>query len=106
MPDVKLSETELQAMVIQAAGLYGWRVAHFRPARTAKGWRTPVEGDVGLPDLVLARDGRVLLAELKSDRGRTSADQDLWLEALGDHGRLWTPRHWPHAITTDLRRHP
>jgi len=82
---------------------YGWRCAHFRPARTAQGWRTPMQGDVGVPDLILARDGQVLLAELKSARGQPSADQELWLEALGAHARLWRPADWP-AIQNELRR--
>lgn len=101
-----MSEDELKAMVIQTAELYGWRVCHFRPARTAKGWRTPIEGHPGLPDLVLARDGQVLLAELKSATGKPTDDQTLWLEAAGDHGRLWTPAEWTHGtIQHELRRH-
>jgi hypothetical protein len=32
--------------VIELAKLRGWRTAHFRPARTAHGWRTAV---LGLP---------------------------------------------------------
>lgn len=99
-----LSEKDLQQRIIQAAGLYGWRVAHFRPARTAQGWRTPMQGDVGVPDLILARDGRVVLAELKSAHGRTTPDQDLWLEALGDHGRLWRPADWITIHSELLRR--
>lgn len=99
----ELSEKDLQQRIVQAAGLYGWRCAHFRPARTTQGWRTPMQGDVGVPDLILARDGQVLLAELKSRRGQTTPDQDLWLEALGDHGRLWRPADWV-AIQNELRR--
>jgi len=98
-----LSEEDLQTRILQAATLYGWRAAHFRPARTAKGWRTPMSGDPGFPDLVLARAGVLIVPELKSRRGRTSPDQDLWLEALGDHARLWRPADWP-AIQNELRR--
>ena len=99
----ELSEEDLQTRILQAATLYGWRAAHFRPARTAKGWRTPMSGDPGFPDLVLARAGVLIVPELKSRRGRTSPDQDLWLEALGDHARLWRPADWP-AIQNELRR--
>lgn len=99
----ELSEEDLQARILQAAELYGWRAAHFRPARTAKGWRTPMSGHPGLPDLVLARDGVVLLAELKSRRGQPTDDQKLWLDALGAHARLWRPADWP-AIQNELRR--
>jgi hypothetical protein len=98
-----LSEEDLQARILQAAELYGWRVIHHRPAKTGKGWRTPMSGHPGFPDLVLARDGVVIVAELKSRRGQPSDDQRLWLEALGAHARLWRPADWP-AIQNELRR--
>lgn len=78
-----MTESELQTAIIEAAQLYGWRVAHFRPALTSKGWRTPVQGDAGFPDLCLARNGRVLFLELKSEKGRVTPDQDAWLTDLG-----------------------
>lgn len=37
----------------------------------------------GFPDLTLVKDGRIVFAELKTERGKTSEDQDEWLEALG-----------------------
>lgn len=96
----RLSEDEWTTRVMQTARLHSWRAAHFRPARTAKGWRTPMTGDVGVPDLILARDGVVLLAELKGDRGTVRPDQRLWLDALGRHGRLWRPRDWDDVLAT------
>lgn len=87
-----LSETAWTGRVIDIARLHGWRVAHFRPAQTGKGWRTPMSGDVGVPDLILARDGDVLLAELKTDRGRLRPEQEAWLDELGVHGCVWRPR--------------
>lgn len=101
MTRLLLTEDDLQARVIDLAQLHGWRVAHFRAARTGRGWRTPVEGDPGFPDLVLARGGRVILAELKSDTGRVEDTQHAWLFALGKHGRLWRPRDWP-AVRDEL----
>lgn len=89
-----LSEADLQARVLHLAHLRGWRCVHLRPARTTTGWRTPYEGDPGLPDLVLARRGIVQLAELKSDHGTPTADQLRWLDAAGQHGHLWRPRDW------------
>lgn len=79
-----MNEAELQSQIIELARIYGWRVAHHRPARTERGWRTPVQGDRGSPDLLLAnrKRGQVLFAELKADSGRPTADQELWLEAL------------------------
>lgn len=100
-------EDELQTMVIETAERYGWRVHHGRPAQNRNGkWLTPIQGHAGFPDLALARDGRVLLVELKSDVGKPSADQVLWLEAAGDNGRLWAPKQWHDGtIQNELRRH-
>src|SRR5665213_1836630 len=65
-----MTEAQWQRRVLDLAQLCGWRVAHFRPARTATGWRTAVEADgVGYPDLTMVRDGRLLFAELKSEAG-------------------------------------
>lgn len=86
-----MKEADFQANVIQLARMFGWRVAHFRPARTKYGWKTPMQGDPGFPDLVLARDGRVIFAELKSDTGKLSPEQGMWLSAIDPY---WedTPR--------------
>jgi hypothetical protein len=93
-----LTERELQRCVLDLAHLLGWRVAHFRPARTAKGWRTPVEADgAGWPDLVLCRGKRFLVRELKGDGGRLSPAQLAWLIALqqsGVNADVWTPPDW------------
>lgn len=84
------SEEELLANVIAEAHANGWLIAHFRPAKTEKGWRTPVQGDgKGFVDLVLGRNGRALHVELKSERGRLEPDQAAWLNAVG--GLLWRP---------------
>jgi hypothetical protein len=53
------SEASFLEQIIDLAHLFGWRVAHFRAARTFSGWRTPVQGDgKGFPDLVLCRRRR------------------------------------------------
>lgn len=97
-----MKEADFQRRLIDAARLAGFRVAHFRPALTRSGrWATPMQGDKGFPDLVLAKDGRVLVAELKTDIGRTTPEQREWLAALGGHGRLWRPQHW-QAVLQDL----
>jgi len=93
-----VTEADYQQRVLDTAVLLGWHVAHFRPARTARGWRTPMQGQPGFPDLVLARGGTVILAELKTDRGQPKPDQLAWLDALGEHGRLWRPRDWTDVL--------
>lgn len=95
----KLSEADFQRRVMDAARVAGYRVAHFRPALTQRGrWVTPMSGDTGFPDLVLAKGGVVLCAELKRDGGKPTPEQLLWLDALGDHGRLWRPSDWPQML--------
>ena len=75
------SEADLQRAVIDLARMFGWRIAHFRPAHTAKGWRTPVEADgKGWPDLVMIRPPRIVIAELKVGRNQVTEDQATWLE--------------------------
>jgi len=98
-----LSEAAWTGRVIDIAQLHGWRVAHFRPAQTAKGWRTPMQGHVGFPDLVLARDGDVLLAELKVGRNKLRSEQQLWADAIGDQFRLWRPED-SDAVLKELSR--
>lgn len=90
-----ITEAAFQAQVIELAHLLGWRVAHFRPAQTKHGWRTPVAADgKGFPDLVLVRRKRLIFAELKSQRGRLSPEQREWWEALqptGAEAYVWKP---------------
>ena len=79
---LKMSEQQLLDAVVDLAHFYGWKVAHFRPAMTAKGWRTPVSADgKGFPDLVLVK-GRVIFVELKSQKGKVTEEQYLWGQAL------------------------
>lgn len=85
------TEAHFTTRVIQYARLCGWLVVHYRPARTAKGWATPLEGDRGCPDVILARNGQVLLIELKAKRGTLGPGQREWLDALGPHGMLCRP---------------
>jgi hypothetical protein len=50
-----LAERDFQARVVALARLTGWRVYHSRPAQYGNGrWHTPLQGDAGLPDLILS----------------------------------------------------
>lgn len=77
--------------------MFGWRVAHFRPARTERGWRTPVAADgAGFPDLVLVRE-RLVFAELKAGRGKLRPEQVEWRDRLlgsGCEWHLWDEEAW------------
>jgi hypothetical protein len=103
-----VTEAQLLEAVIDAAHFYGWRVAHFRPAKTERGWRTPVQADgKGWPDLTLVRE-RVVFAELKTARGLVSAEQEDWLAALARAGAelyLWREGDWiDGTVERALRR--
>ena len=81
---IKMSESDLQAQIIDLAHLYGWRVAHFRPAQTKYGWRTPVSADgKGFPDLCLVKGGKLIFWEVKSGVLLLSKEQAEWLDWLG-----------------------
>jgi len=92
-----ISEAEFLAQIIELARLLGWFAHHVRPARSNKGWSTPVQGDVGFLDLVLVSGvrGRVIFAEAKSEKGRLTYEQKAWIAALKDAGQevyVWRPR--------------
>ena len=98
-----ITEAEFQRTVIDMAHALGWLVHHTRPARTGKGWTTPIQGNPGLPDLVMVSLGALpclVFAELKSERGREAAAQRRWADVLGRLGwpvvvRLWRPSDLP-----------
>lgn len=96
-----MTEDRLKANVIDACQKLGFRVAHFRPALTSKGYRTAVEGDgAGFPDLVISGHGLVMFVELKSDKGKLSVEQIDWRNSLLANGAewdLWRPSDWTNG---------
>ena len=100
-----MTETELTDAVIEMASLFGWLCHHDRPAQNRRGdWATHMQGDVGFVDLVLARGGRLLLPELKTEKGRLSDEQAAWGRAIGEgtHSyHLWRPENW---VNGDIER--
>lgn len=97
------SEAEFQSAVIDLAMWAGWKVHHGRPAQTGRGWRTPIQGHPGFPDLALAHPVHgVLLVELKAQKGRVSPTQKEWAAAIEPSGqyRLWRPSDWPEIEDT------
>lgn len=95
------TEVEFQRAVVELAQLRGWLVMHTRPARTNGGWKTPLQGDAGYPDLTLCRPPRVLILELKSGRGRLRPEQERWLLRLkqcpGVEAHVLRPSDWPEV---------
>jgi hypothetical protein len=92
----RITEEDFKANIIELATTLGWKVHHDRPAldpRQGFEWRTALEGDAGFPDLVLAKAGRIIFAELKTELGKTSSLQAEWLEHLAGI-------HWPPASSS------
>lgn len=77
-------EGALQDQVIADLEELGYLVFHPRPARTAQGWATPVEGTsaAGYPDITAVHpSGRCVIAELKAGKNRPSDAQLEWVRA-------------------------
>ena len=74
---VTMDEDDLEVGVIGALAAGGWNYYHVR--RSDLGLVT----DVGFPDIVARHpDGRLLVLELKADRGRYRPGQEAWLAAF------------------------
>lgn len=97
------SEASFMGAVLDLARFRGWMVHHQRPARTGKGWRSAITGSPGWPDLAMVRDGRLILAELKSEKGRLSPDQEAWRDELRQTQAeyyVWRPSSWEDVVRT------
>ena len=84
----KIRESEFQSQVMQFASLTGWLVYHTHDSRRSV---------AGFPDLVLIRRERVVVAELKVGKRKTTPAQQIWLRAFADAGvaaYVWRPEHF------------
>jgi hypothetical protein len=86
----RLTEKAFQTQVVQLARLCGFETYHTFDSRRS---------DRGFPDLVLLnpKRGRLVFAELKVARGKTTPEQDVWLanlRAAGQEVYLWRPADW------------
>jgi hypothetical protein len=90
-------ENDLLANIRKTAKLYGWLCYHHYDSRQSVG--------KGFPDLVLLREGRLLVAELKRQGRKPTTAQREWLDAFAAAGvetHVWKPSDWP-KIETVLR---
>jgi hypothetical protein len=89
-----MTETQLQTAVLDRCRVYQLRAVHFRPARTAQGWRTPVQADgAGWPDATIV-GSKLIIRELKAQGAYPTAGQRVWLDALtaaGIDACVWKP---------------
>lgn len=80
----RLTEREFQQQVVTLAWQLGWWVYHTHDSRRSQS---------GFPDLVLIRN-RVVYAEIKTERGRVTPNQQDVLRRLRDAGQetyVWRP---------------
>lgn len=94
-------EKDFQNDLIELAAYAGWLRHHTRPAQNQNGrWLTPIQGDAGYPDLTLCHPkwGKLITAELKTDRGKPTENQKIWLAGLDNvteyRNYLWQPKHY------------
>lgn len=97
--DSTISEKELQTFVLELARGFGWEVYHQVDAVFCPTCHKPTfskKVGAGFPDLVLAHpNGRLIFAELKSQKGPLREGQPEWLKLLhignGREVYLWRP---------------
>lgn len=81
-----ITEVEFLRQVRDLARIFGWATYHPFLSR----W-----SERGFPDVTLIRPPRLVFAELKTAKGKTTPDQDRWLGMLRDcpgvETYLWRP---------------
>jgi hypothetical protein len=80
--NARAHEVDCEATILEAAQIGGWRRHGERPAQSKKGWRTPIKGEAGWPDLILVKTGNMLAVELKRHPNEVEPEQLAWLRAL------------------------
>ena len=98
-----MTEEELVDTLLGYGKQGGWLCTHFRPAKTNKGYRTPIQGDKGYFDITMMHEElrRTLFIECKSKSGSLQPDQKRWRAAAlvmpGSEYYLWKPKDLPVA---------
>ena len=98
---VTMSETTLVNCILRLAQTLDYRRAHFLPARTNKGPRTLMQGDIGWPDITLCGHGRLIIIEAKGPGGILTPAQIAWLYELhtaGEECHVWYPENWHSGL--------
>jgi len=99
LQDLEL-EKDFQERVCHLARQLGWRVYSVPDSRRVS--------LAGYPDLTMwnLKLGRLIFAELKREKGKTSQAQDIILDELrsiGQEVHLWRPSDWDDKILPTLK---
>jgi hypothetical protein len=81
----RVTEKALQEAIVKFARQRGWRVYHTYDSRRSA---------PGFPDLVLVRRRKLIFAELKSEKGKITDEQERWRSALNEAEQtyfVWRP---------------
>ncbi len=92
-----LTEKQFEGQVKHLARLFGWKYYHT--------WRS-IHSPAGFPDVVMVRPPRLIFAELKSEKGELTNEQEEWateLQAIADHSLgvmyfIWKPTDWERIL--------
>lgn len=84
-----MTEKQFTQQIRDLARLTGWKIYHT--------WNS-IHSEKGFPDFVMVRGGRLIFAELKTEDGKVTPEQQEWLDLLGASGKcevyLWRPSNW------------
>lgn len=92
-----ITEKQFEAQVKDLARLLGWQYYHT--------WRS-IHSPAGFPDCVMVRNGTVIFAELKSEKGNLSEKQAEWItdlnrvanHSLGVQVYVWRPSDFDRIV--------
>lgn len=93
-----VTERDWQAQVLAIASAANWLTYHTHDSRRST---------AGFPDLTLVRGPRMIFAELKTQKGRVTVEQQKWLDALGAASvevYLWRPADVDEVVATLTQR--
>lgn len=88
---LELTERQWQAQVLEAARVLEWLIYHTYDSRRS---------EPGFPDLMLLKGTRLVVAEVKTQKGRLNFAQEVWLEAFRATNAevyVWRPDDWPEV---------
>jgi hypothetical protein len=91
------SEWQFQNFVIARAINNGWSYYHAPDNKPDKNGRVQSGIVKGFPDLVLVKGAVLVFVELKTETGRISPEQTVWLARLAATGcetHIWRPSQW------------